>query len=127
MESVNENIKAKFQKLDDDKDLSKISGGKTIYGVGIGGILPNDEFIKFLSGADKYNLDENKWILINDGINDGNYEVIGAYTSKEDMEKTANELKSNDSDLKYQKWWVLGEYGMLEYIRLQKGLPGLHH
>ena len=82
MESVNENIKAKFQKLDDDKDLSKISGGKTIYGVGIGGVLPNDEFIKFLSGADKYNLDKNKWIL----ISDNNYEVIGAYASKEEME-----------------------------------------
>lgn len=33
MKNTNKDIKAKFQKLEDEKELSKISGGRKIYGV----------------------------------------------------------------------------------------------
>lgn len=123
MKNTNKDIKAKFQKLEDEKELSKISGGRKIYGVSLYGLLPNDEFKKYLSNPNGYSLASDKWIL----IDENNYTVIGEYENKDEMNNAANEMQSKDSNVEYRPWWVWGEYGMLEFIRLQKGLPGYHY
>ena len=123
MNGTDENIKAKFQKLKDEKELEKISGGRKIYGVSLDLLSYSDEFIGYLNNPNGYSLDKDKWVL----IDENNYTVIGSYDSIDEMNKAVDEIKTTDADVEFQSWHVLGEYGMLEHILLEKGLRGHHH
>ena len=123
MNGTDENIKAKFQKLKDEKELEKISGGRKIYGVSLDLLSYSDEFIGYLNNPNGYSLDKDKWVL----IDENNYTVIGSYDSIDEMNKAVDEIKTTDADVEFQFWHVLGEYGLLEHILIEKGLRGHHH